>query len=170
MKKLMVIGTAALALAACSTSNEYHYWQRNDPNSALYLTGVKAQQVLEQDISYCVHSVIELTKLADVRGKVPSSFQTLSGYDQMNAEAGMSNLPRWDVPEHIRNLRVDHTEYHDFDGCMSYKGWQRVRYVAPKAEFRAKEIYRDTGNYSVRPHNTGQTEYNDQMKDLHKPR
>lgn len=170
MKKFMVLGAGLLALAACSTNSEYHYWQRTDPNSALYLTGVKAQQMLEQDISYCVYNIIELSKLSDVRGNVPSSFQALNNYDQKRAMQEMSNLPRWDVPEYIRNLRVDHTEYHDFDGCMDYKGWRRVRYVAPKDEMRSKEIYKDTGNYSVRPKVAGQREYNDQMKELHAPR
>ncbi len=170
MKKFLVLGASLLALSACSSNGEYHYWQRTDPNSALYLTGVKAQQSLEQDISYCVHSIIELTKLSDVRGNVPASFQSLGGYDQRQAMDEMSNLPRWDIPEYIKDLRVDHTEYHDFDGCMEYKGWRRVRYVAPHDEFRSKEIYDDTGNYSVRPKDARHETFDKQMKALHAPR
>ena len=144
MKKICMIGVSVLALSGCAMDNEQHYWQRTDPNSAIYLTGVKAQQTLEQDISSCVHEIIELTKLADVRGKVPDAFQHLGEYDQKQATSDMARLPRWDVPEYIKDLRVDHSDYHDFDGCMAYNGWRRVRYVGPAAEFRSQEIYDDT--------------------------
>jgi hypothetical protein len=148
----VLAGIGLLTLAACAR-HEYHYWQKTDPNTALYLTGVKAQQMLEQDIAFCVHQIIELSKLADVRGQVPAPFQPTGSYDQKQAHDDMNRLPYWDVPEYIRDLRVDHTDFHDFDGCMAYKGWQRVKYVAPDAERRAKHVYDDTANYSVRPKN-----------------
>jgi len=160
MKKTWIIGVSLLALTACASDNENHYWQRSDPNSAIYLTGVKSQQMLEQDISECVHEVIELTKLSDVRGKVPGTFQPLGSYDQKQATQEMSKLPRWDVPEYIRDLRVDHSDFHDFDGCMAYKGWRRVTYVAPADMARSKEIYDDTADYSVRPKNPRTEAYN----------
>lgn len=166
MKKFWMIGLSVLALTACS-SDEQHYWQRTDPNSALYLTGVKAQQQLEQDISECVHTIIELTKLSDVRGKVPPSYQPLGKYDQKQATQDMSRLPRWETPEYIRDLRVDHSDYHDFDGCMDYKGWTRVKYVGPEAAWRSKEIYDDTANYSVRPVNARAKSVDNEMKALH---
>jgi hypothetical protein len=147
----MILATMTLALASCASHREYHYWQKRDPSSALYLTGVKAQQMLEQDIAECVHVIIEMSKLADVRGKVPSLFKPTGAVDQKEITESMNNLPRWDVPEYIRDLRVDHTDYQDFDGCMNYKGWQRVKYVAPEAERRANEVYNVTGDYSVRP-------------------
>lgn len=166
MNKFLVIGASMLAISACSTDHERHYWQRNDPNSAIYLTGVKAQQMLEQDIATCVHEIIELTKLGDVRGQVPGTFQPLGSYDQKQATQQMSNLPRWDVPEYIKDLRVDHSDYHDFDGCMDYKGWSRVRYVGPQAEFRSQEIYDDTAEYSVRPKNPKTEAYNKEKDGL----
>jgi hypothetical protein len=147
---LFVIGISALALTACA-NREHHYWQKTDPNTALYLTGVKAQQMLEQDIAECVHEVIELTKLSDVRMKTPAVVAPLGSYDQKQATDEMSNLPYWDVPEYIRDLRVDHTDYHDFDGCMAHKGWTRVKYVGPEVERHADNVYDDTANYSVRP-------------------
>lgn len=158
MKKFWILALAALALSGCA-DKERHYWQRSDPNSAIYLTGVKAQQSLEQDISECVHEIIELTKLADVRGQTPANAQLLGRYDQKQATDEMSNLPRWDVPEYIRDLRVDHTEFHDFDGCMAYKGWNRVYYVGPEAAFRSREIYDATSEYSVRPQRPTGTRY-----------
>lgn len=165
MKKFLIIGLSALALGACATK-EYHYWQKVDPNTAIYLTGVKAQQTLEQDLSECVHTIIELTQLGNVRGQLGD---TLNGIDQRQLTEDMSRLPRWDVPEYILDLRVDHTEFQDFDGCMRYKGWKRVRYVGPEAEFRSKEIYDDTGSYSVRPFNTS-PKANVQMDQLHQER
>lgn len=171
MKYSLALGmVAVLAVAACSSPKQNHYWQRTDPNSALYLTGVKAQQTLEQDIASCVHNIIELTQLADVRNNVPAISPTLGNYDQAKATRELQGLPRWDVPEYIRDLRVDHTNYHDFDGCMRYMGWQRVSYVGPEEMFRSKEIYDDTGNYSVRPQGLHQDSVNKQMQDLHKPR
>jgi hypothetical protein len=166
MKKLVIIGVSMLALSGCA-SNERHYWQKTDPNTALYLTGVKAQQTLEQDISECVHTIIELTQLEDKRS---NAGQSLGDYDQKQATDEMSRLPLWDVPEYVRALRVDHTDFHDFDGCMAYKGWTRVKYVGPAAEMRSKEVYDDTANYSVRPKNPGAASTERQMKDLHKDR
>lgn len=169
MKKILLIGLSVMALAGCA-DNERHYWQKTDPNTAIYLTGVKAQQTLEQDISECVHTIIELTKLADKRGNVPSATQPLGNYDQKEATDGMSRLPLWDVPEYVRDLRVDHTDFQDFDGCMAYKGWTRVRYVGPADEMRSKEVYDDTANYSVRPKTPYQNTPDAQMKAIHEER
>ena len=169
LSRLFVIACSVLALTACARKNqEYHYWQKHDPGSALYLTGVKAQQMLEQDISECVHVIIEMTKLSDVRGKVPAPFQPMGSQDQKEVTEAMNGLPRWDVPEYIRDLRVDHTDYHDFDGCMAFKGWQRVKYVAPETERRAKEIYDVTGEYSVRPQQPKDEAYKREMDALEK--
>lgn len=164
LSHLLVLACSVLALSACSSQREFHYWQKRDPSSALYLTGVKAQQMLEQDIGECVHVVIEMTKLADVRGKVPAPFQPMGSVDQKEVTDAMNGLPRWDVPEYIRDLRVDHTDYHDFDGCMNHKGWQRVKYVAPETERRANEVYDATGDYSIRPQNARDQAYEREMR------
>lgn len=147
-----LIGFSTLVLSGCATP-EYHYWQKSDPNTAVYLTGVKAQQMLEQDIAYCVHEVIELTKLADVRMATAGTYAPTGNYDQKQATEEMNRLPYWDVPEYIRDLRVDHTDFHDFEGCMNYKGWKRVKYVEPETERRARHVYDATADYSVRPQN-----------------
>jgi hypothetical protein len=147
--RFAVLAVSVLTLAACA-NKEFHYWQKTDPSDALYLKGVKAQQMLEQDISVCVHSVIELTKLADVRTGTTAQ---MYGKDQKQITDEMERLPAWDVPEYIRDLRVDHTDFHDFDGCMNYKGWERVKYVGPQPERRANRVYDATASYSVRPKN-----------------
>jgi hypothetical protein len=135
---------AVLALGACA-AHEYHYWQKSDPQTALYLTGPKAQQMLEQDIAQCVHEIIELSKLEGVRTRGAAMGGRIGG-SQMATDQAMSNLPQWDVPEYIRNLRVEHSDYHDFDGCMRSKGWERVKYVYPDQEVNAKNVYRNMGN------------------------
>jgi hypothetical protein len=166
--KIMILVVGFFLLSGCSMNKEYHYWQKRDPSSALYLTGVKAQQMLEQDISECVHVIIELTRLADVRGKVPQLFMPLGSYDQLQATQEMSGLPRWDVPEYVRDLRVDHTDFQDFDGCMNFKGWQRVKYIAPEAERRANEVYDATSDYSVRPKGAKNEAYAREMNALNR--
>jgi hypothetical protein len=145
---LTVVGLmlAGLLTAGCA-QKEYHYWQKSDPTTAIYLTGPKAQAMLEQDIAGCVHEIIELDKLETVRengGKAPLLADNLS----QKAEAeSLSKLPGYDVPDYIRSLRVEHKDFHDFDGCMHFKGWERVKYVSPETEVRAHEIYNWTGDY-----------------------
>lgn len=174
MKKYLLVGISMMALAGsltgCISQKEYHYWQKTDPNTALYLTGVKAQQMLEQDIASCVHQIIELSKLADVRGRVPSVYSPTGSYDQVQAKAEMDRLPYWDVPEYIRDLRVDHTDFHDFDGCMAWKGWERVKYVSPQTELHAREVYDATSDYSVRPKRGEVNHYETEMNALHDSR
>ena len=174
MKKYLLIGLSMVALTgaltACISQKEYHYWQKTDPNTALYLTGVKAQQMLEQDIASCVHQIIELSKLADVRGRVPGVYSPTGSYDQVDAKEDMSRLPYWDIPEYIRDLRVDHTDFHDFDGCMAWKGWERVKYVSPETELHAREVYDGTSDYSVRPKRGEVEAYEREMNALHSAR
>jgi hypothetical protein len=140
----------ALAAAACCANKEFHYWQKTDPTTAIYLTGPKAQQMLEQDISHCVYEIIELDKLQTVRENGGTAPTFANDFSQKAQAEALSKLPSYDVPEYIRDLRVDHKDYHDFDGCMRHFGWERVKYVDPQAEFRAKTIYNSTGEYSVR--------------------
>jgi hypothetical protein len=138
---------AVLALSACA-SREYHYWQKSDPQTAIYLTGPKAQQMLQQDIAQCVHEIIELSKLENVRANERTLFGGGKvGGSQMATDRAMNSLPQWDAPEYIRDLRVDHSDYHDFDGCMRSKGWERVKYVYPDQEVNAKNVYRNNSGY-----------------------
>lgn len=141
---------ASTALVTACANKDYHYWQKIDPTTAIYLTGPKAQQMLEQDIGQCTHEIIEMDKLAIVRegGGEPGFFH--KNINQKAQAEALSKLPAYDVPEYIRDLRVDHKDFHDFDGCMRHSGWERVKYVDPQAEFRAKAIYNSTGEYSTR--------------------
>lgn len=151
MRHFLLLAILSLAVTACAQHKEYHYWQKTDSASALYLTGPKAQQFLEQDISTCVHEIVELAKLANVREGHTGSLDMVNKIDHPELAASMSALPSWDTPEYIRDLRVDHSDYHDFDSCMDAKGWARVKYVHPKTEHKAKTVYEKTEEYSIRP-------------------
>ncbi len=151
MRHFILLALCSIVLMACAQHKDYYYWQKTDTASALYLTGPKAQQVLEQDISECVHEIVELAKLANVREGYLGTLSKENTVDHPELAAEMSSLPFWEEPEYIRDLRVDHTDYHDFDGCMDSKGWTRVKYVHPKTEHAAKNTYHKTGQYSVRP-------------------
>jgi hypothetical protein len=140
---------ASLAVIACSTNKDYHYWQKIDPTTAIYLTGPKAQQMLEQDISKCVHEIIELDKLAAVRENGGQAGFFKKNISQKAHAEALSNLPAYDIPEYIRDLRVEHKDFHDFEGCMRHNGWERVKYVDPQKELRAKGVYNITGEYNT---------------------
>lgn len=141
MRFLIALLGITVALTACTAKRELHYWQKTDADTALYLTGPKAQQILEENIAECVHLIIELTKIENVRDGVPPYADPLHGVDQPDITADMGGLPRWETPERIRELRVNHSDFHDFDGCMREKGWERVKYVFPDQEEKSKRVY-----------------------------
>lgn len=142
MRLFMVLIGLGMALAACSTGpTEFHYWQKTDAKTALYLTGPKAQQMLEEDIALCVHQIIELTKIEEIRDGVPPIMSELDGIEQGKVTTAMDSLPTWETPERIKDLRVNHSDFHDFEGCMREQGWERVKYVFPGQEEHAKKVY-----------------------------
>lgn len=144
MRHFILLASFALIVTACAQHKDYFYWQKTDSASALYLTGPKAQQVLEQDISECVHEIVELAKLQNVRRNDVKRMDKVNDVEHPELAAAMSNLPSWDTPEYIRDLRVNHSDYHDFEGCMDSKNWTRVKYVHPKTEHKAKTLYNTT--------------------------
>lgn len=140
------LGTAlslafVLVLSACTGQvplNELRetgdYWQRNDSTSALYVRGPKAQHQLHSDISSCVTEVKELLHLGSIRSATPPDGIAMTG--QMKA--------RWDTPRGDGPLYTEYTEFHDFESCMVYKGWERVDFVAPEVANRAAINYSET--------------------------
>lgn len=142
--------TSAILAGCGGGQGQMQYWQKLESGDALYLTGPKAQQVLEQDIAECVHEIIELAKLAGVRENLPNFRDPVRNTDQMDEEHNMKDLPGWDQPEYLNDLRVDHSDYHDFDGCMNSKGWYRVKYVHPDTERKTTETYKRTYDISIR--------------------
>ncbi len=151
MRHFVCIMIASLFAIGCAQHKEYYYWQKTDTASALYLTGPKAQQMLEQDISECVHEIVELAKLSNIREGNLSKLNKINRADHVEMAKGTPPIPMTREHEYLRDVRVDHTDYHDFEGCMDDKGWMRVKYVHPETEHRAKENYSKTVEYSRRP-------------------
>jgi len=139
---LIVIGSA-LALTACQPpppKMSSAYWQRIEAQSALYLTGPKAQQRLEENIAGCVHEIDELVELNAIRETIPPD--TYNEYNQALEDDG--GIAHWDTPTHLGNKMVDHSDYHNFESCMQSKGWERTKYVRYQTDQKAKKTYKHT--------------------------
>jgi len=143
MKKLVLTVCALTLLSACANQapesdkqirERADYWQRDDGVSALYLTGPKAQHQLNMDIAACVAEVKELVRLGSIRRAEPPKDLAL--------EPGLKR--GWASPTRDGPLFTEYTEFQDFDGCMSSKGWDRVDYVKPSVAERAAGNYTQT--------------------------
>ena len=138
-----------LTLAACSTPHidNGQYWQRSSVSEAAYMEGPKAQQMLNRDISRCVVELRELEGLGSVKDAIPAA---RDGTVLSPKEMDEKQLEDWDTPERDGALLAEHTDYTDFEGCMTSKGWERVKYVpfevatkARKSWFKANVNYDD---------------------------
>ena len=54
------------------------------------------------------------------------------------------DLAEWETPSHVGDLRVDHTEYHDFESCMRMRGWERVQNIRYQTSHKAKLTREET--------------------------
>lgn len=124
------------------------YWQRIESHSALYLTGPKAQQQLEQNIAGCVRVIDELVELDALRETTPPD--THSAYHKALNKSG--DLDYFETPARYKDMRVAHTDFHDFESCMRHEGWERVRYVRYQQSDKAKHTYKVT--QSIRKYGT----------------
>lgn len=139
--KITLAATALLTLTACMQGPiGQAYWQRVEDDSALWMTGPKAQQQLEQDISQCVHEVDELVRLDALRETNPPS--THSEYRRALDASG--DLTYWDSPTRMGEHMVSHSDYHDFESCMRFKGWERVNYVRYQTAAQSQHVYQST--------------------------
>ena len=139
----ILLSGLALSLVACTPKpqpTQDAYWQRIETHSALYLTGVKAQQQLDENISACVREVDELIRLKAIRETTPPD----THYEYHDALRESGDLAAFETPEHHKNLHVDHSEYYDFESCMRNQGWERVRAVRYQAAKQSRENYKDT--------------------------
>ena len=144
MASVLALGGIAL-IAACSPLPPLGqaYWQRVEDNSALYMTGPKAQQTLDDNIAECVHEVDELVTLDATRETLPPD--THSEYHDALAASG--DLSYYDSPTRYGEKKVDHTDFHDFESCMRFKGWERVRYIRYQTLAKSNKTYVDTQEY-----------------------
>jgi hypothetical protein len=140
--KMLVLSGGLLALSACAvqTPVAQAYWQRVEDNSALWMTGPKAQQQLDQDLAGCVREVDELVELGALRETTPPD--THSEYHRALGASG--DLAYYDTPTRLGNHRVSHTDYHDFESCMRVRGWERVRFVRYDAARQSHKVYKET--------------------------
>lgn len=136
-------------LAACSnTPSEAdlryrsQYWQRAETSSALYMRGPKAQQMLHQDISRCTSDLKELEMLGSVREAVPANNWPDGRVPVRTTPEG--NMAVWDSPERDGYLYAEHLDYHDFEGCMTAKGWERVEDLPYDVATQARGTYLKT--------------------------
>ena len=136
-KIVSVLVVSCMAMLAACSSVDQAYWQRVEDNSALYMTGPKAQQRLDENISTCVNEIDELVKLdALSEGALPSDYQI--------ALKKSGDLASYDRPTTLGNKKVAHSDFHDYESCMRSKGWERVKYVRYQTASAAKETFKET--------------------------
>lgn len=111
------------------------YWQRVSTSSSIFLRGPKAQQMLHRDIARCVVELRELERLGVVKDAIPTYADGLVlSEDEMK-------LAGWDTPARDEQLFAEHSDYHDFEGCMLAKGWERIKYVPYDVAYQSREDY-----------------------------
>lgn len=139
--KMMIAALGLLAVSGCvwNAPTKQAYWQRVEDNSALWMTGPKAQQVLDEHIASCVRQVDEMVELGALRETMPPD--THSEYHRALKASG--DLDYYDTPTRYGEMRVAHHDFHDFDSCMRYMGWERVNFVRYQVAKQANETNND---------------------------
>ncbi|HYD19313.1 MAG TPA: hypothetical protein VEF76_12630 [Patescibacteria group bacterium] len=138
-KFLAVAGVLAVSACAWNPPTKQAFWQRVDDNSALWMTGPKAQQTLDENIATCVREVDELVELGALRETLPPD--THSEYHRALKASG--DLDYYDTPTRYGDHHVSHKDYHDFDSCMRSKGWERVSFVRYQVAKQANQTNND---------------------------
>ena len=164
MKKytLALLAVSCLGVAACQATPELEnaqYWQRKNASSALYLRGPKAQQTLHMDIATCTNEINELERLGPLREAIPADTQNGQVPNPNTAEG---SLRKWETPKRDGALYAEHFDYTDFEGCMDYKGWERVDHLPHEQAERSRDDYLETlygyryqsNNPNTKPTNT----------------
>ncbi len=148
MNKVVLVSllSSVVMFSACSSMDRevgHAYWQRVDSESALYLQGPKAQQMLEENIVMCVREIDELIKLEALRETTPPDTHT--DYNKALQDSG--DLDYYDTPTMLGAKKVAHSDYHDFESCMRNQGWERVRYLRYQEDVKAKGVYKKMKYY-----------------------
>ena len=142
--KMVSVLAVALVLAGCGVyPRGQAYWQRVEDSSALYMTGPKAQQRLEENLASCVREVDELVELDALREATPPDTNS----DYRRALKASGDLDYYDTPTRLGEKKVAHTDYHDFEGCMRVKGWERVTVVRYQADRKSQQNYQKVKDY-----------------------
>jgi len=132
---------SAIAITACEIRpkmEDAQYWQRKNATSALYLRGPKAQQSLNMDIATCTNEISELDRMDALREAIPADTKNGRVPDP---NTPMGSLSKWDSPKRDGALYAEHFNYTDFEGCMIYKGWERVENLPYALADRSRKEY-----------------------------
>jgi hypothetical protein len=137
MKNLLLLPLLALTVACTQThrtsiEDNAAFWERTDAVSALYMRGPKAQHTLHKDIASCVSEVKELSRLGTIRDANPPR----------NIEMNVGLAHNWQSPRGDGPTHTEFRDFHDFESCMNFKGWNRVNYVTPTAMQTGKTNYK----------------------------
>jgi hypothetical protein len=145
-RHILLLTASVCVLSACAsepTIEDAQYWQRSSVTSSLYLEGPKAQQTLHENITSCTNEINELQRLGEIRRAIPA--ETVNG-QVPDPETPQGRMAGWDSPERDGYLRAEHSDYHDFETCMTAKGWERVEYLPYATADRARQEYLDNMN------------------------
>lgn len=143
----LAVLTAGLLAGCANTPSEAdlrhrgQYWQRANTSSAIYLRGPKAQQTLNQDIARCVSDLRELERLGAIREAFPADPNPDGTVPDPATPPG--RMAQWDTPSRKGPLYSEHLDYHDFEGCMASKGWERVENLPYDIAKKARGEYLD---------------------------
>lgn len=95
---------------------------------------------LDQSIARCVREIDELVELEALRETLPPD--THSEYHRSLKASG--DLDYFDSPVRHGSKKVAHSDFHDFESCMRYKGWERVRFVRYQTQQTSRKTYKST--------------------------
>jgi hypothetical protein len=141
---LFMATISLLALSACEgidnkIEQDARYWQRVDTTDAIYQQGPKAQQMLFTDIARCTAELNEMERLGALRNAIPAD--SYSDPKPVNPNSPEARMADWDTPERDGYMRAEHYEYHDFETCMTAKGWERTKFVNYETRTRSRDDY-----------------------------
>lgn len=111
------------------------YWQRSSASESIYLQGPKVQEMLTHDIAKCVTEIRELERLGHIKNGIPTD---KNGRVPDPDERKILGYDSYDRDGHLMSEQM---QYHDFETCMSSKGWERVKYVPYDVSEDAKLDY-----------------------------
>lgn len=165
MKKFLILSLSLIptlvVMSGCSNHPQLdnaQYWQRKNVSESVYLRGTKAQQILNQDIAACVTELKELERLGQIKDAIPTQ------YGHVMAPHEIEMLEN-DSPERDGALFAEQTNYHDFNGCMRSKGWERTYKVSFDTMQRARETYEKNHilykNQAERPAHDSNSDHNE---------
>lgn len=140
MRKIAVIMLATagiLSLSACGGRiffNEAEYWQRTDIRESAYMDVTHAQNLLHRDIAGCTAAVREQDSMAALRQAMPAD-------GRLDPQSPEGQLAHWDAPARNGYLHNEHMPFHDFEGCMHHRGWERTAFLDKASAARSRKDY-----------------------------